>query len=51
MKNADDMLKRIMDEVDKNRDGKIQYEGAHASISISTPEVPDPPELARQLNP
>ncbi|RSL40738.1 hypothetical protein CEP53_013187 [Fusarium sp. AF-6] len=26
MKNADDMLKRIMDEVDKNRDGKIQYE-------------------------
>lgn len=26
MKNADEMLKRIMDEVDKNRDGKIQYE-------------------------
>ncbi|KAI8715714.1 hypothetical protein NCS52_01079700 [Fusarium sp. LHS14.1] len=26
MKNADDMLKRIMDEVDRNRDGKIQYE-------------------------
>ncbi|KAF5008287.1 hypothetical protein FDECE_5425 [Fusarium decemcellulare] len=26
MKNADEMLKRIMDDVDKNRDGKIQYE-------------------------
>ncbi|KAL4732571.1 hypothetical protein ACLX1H_001588 [Fusarium chlamydosporum] len=25
MKNADDMLKRIMEEVDKNGDGKIQY--------------------------
>ncbi|KPM45794.1 hypothetical protein AK830_g816 [Neonectria ditissima] len=26
MKNADEMLKRIMGEVDKDRDGKIQYE-------------------------
>ncbi|KAM0554717.1 hypothetical protein ACHAPJ_006788 [Fusarium lateritium] len=26
MKNADDMLKRIMDEVDANGDGKIQYD-------------------------
>jgi solute carrier family 25 phosphate transporter 23/24/25/41 len=25
MKNADDMLKRIMEEVDRNGDGKIQY--------------------------
>jgi hypothetical protein len=27
MKNADDMLKRIMEEVDRNGDGKIQYNG------------------------
>ena len=27
MKNADDLLKQIMDEVDTNRDGEIQYEG------------------------
>lgn len=30
MKNADEMLKRIMGEVDQDRDGKIQYEGMHA---------------------
>lgn len=27
MKNADDMMKRILNEVDTNGDGKIQYEG------------------------
>lgn len=27
MKNADQMLKQIMDEVDTNKDGKIQYDG------------------------
>lgn len=27
MKNADDLLQQIMEEVDTNRDGKIQYEG------------------------
>ncbi|KAM0425281.1 hypothetical protein ACHAPT_009599 [Fusarium lateritium] len=46
MKNADDMLKRIMDEVDKNRDGKIQYEGTQQPAPyLYAPEVPDPPEL------
>jgi hypothetical protein len=29
MKNADEMLKKIMDAVDTNGDGKIQYEGTH----------------------
>lgn len=28
MKNADEILQKIMDVVDKNGDGKIQYEGA-----------------------
>lgn len=27
MKHADDMLKQILDEVDTNKDGKIQYDG------------------------
>jgi solute carrier family 25 phosphate transporter 23/24/25/41 len=32
MKNADEMLKRIMEEVDKNNDGKIQYNGTHICL-------------------
>lgn len=31
MKNADELLKQIMDEVDTNRDGRIQYEGTFHS--------------------
>lgn len=27
MKNADHLLKNVMDAVDTNKDGKIQYEG------------------------
>lgn len=27
MKNADDMVRKILDEVDTSGDGKIQYEG------------------------
>ena len=34
LKNADDLLKQIMREVDTNKDGKIQYEGAPASIRV-----------------
>lgn len=30
MKNADDMMKEIIQMVDTNRDGKIQYEGTSA---------------------
>lgn len=32
LKNAHEMLKRIMDEVDTNGDGKIQYEGMPVSL-------------------
>jgi solute carrier family 25 (mitochondrial phosphate transporter), member 23/24/25/41 len=32
MKNADDMLKRIMEEVDQNGDGKIQYNGTQICL-------------------
>lgn len=34
MKNADDMLRKIMDVVDQNGDGKIQYEGARKHSSV-----------------
>lgn len=33
MKNADHLLRQIMDEVDTNRDGKIQYKGEPARCS------------------
>ncbi|KAF5697939.1 peroxisomal Ca-dependent solute carrier [Fusarium globosum] len=37
MKNADDMLKRIMEEVDQNGDGKIQYNAfKNAGLTLST---------------
>jgi solute carrier family 25 phosphate transporter 23/24/25/41 len=32
MKNADDMLKRIMEEVDQDGDGKIQYNGTQLCL-------------------
>lgn len=34
MKNADHMLRKILDEVDTNNDGKIQYEGAASTVSL-----------------
>lgn len=40
MKHADDMLKQILDEVDTNKDGKIQYDG------MPFPS-PKPPSLHR----
>lgn len=45
MKNADDMLKRIMNEVDKNQDGKIQYEGMLLPVPGAT-DMRWPPSMS-----
>lgn len=37
MKNADEMLMKILKEVDTNKDGKIQYEGARICLASTDP--------------
>lgn len=39
MKNADEMLKQIMNEVDSNKDGKIQYDGTLLPFSEATDSI------------
>ena len=34
MKYADEMLEKVMTEVDVNKDGKIQYEGTYATLAL-----------------
>jgi hypothetical protein len=40
LKNAHDLLKQIMNEVDTNHDGKIQYEGMNIKVLLQVSIVP-----------
>lgn len=44
MKNADGMLKQIMDEVDTNKDGKIQYDGMLFRLFFGSTTTSHPPD-------